>query len=79
MDKKEFVQAVERCFEGCVTIVTAESSYTIEDGDSYVGGLPGTYMSEWLGNVSYSSLGTISNEIYVYITQELDEVIIDVY
>lgn len=79
VDKKEFVQAVEEYFSGDVTIETNEGEYRIEDGDNYVGGLPGTYMCELLGNVSYSSLGAISNEVYNYVTQEMEEVIVDVY
>jgi hypothetical protein len=61
--------------EESIIIVTNEDEYTIEDGESFVGGFPNTYMSELLGNVAYDSLESIGSAIYDYIVNELNETI----
>lgn len=75
MTKQEFVNEVENNFFGEVTIVTNEDEYSIEDSENFIGGIEGCYTSELLGNVAYSNLKDISEEVYDYIVNTLKETI----
>lgn len=76
---KDFLKTYEGEEYITVTIVTNEEEYTIEDGESYLGGLPNTYMSELLGNVAYDSLESAGLAVYDYIVNTLGEKVEEAY
>lgn len=74
MNKKEFLEDVLLLEdENYIEIETNEDTHTIEDGEAFISGTAGTYMSELLGNVSYNDLESITNDIYDFIVNELGE------
>ena len=79
MNRDEFKAELKQ-YEGeeSITIVTNEDEYTIEDGESFLGGLPNTYMSELLGNIAYDSLESAGLAVYDYIVNTLGETIEEV-
>lgn len=79
MNKDEFKAELKQ-FEGeeSITIITNEDEYTIEDGESFLGGLPNTYMSTLLGNIAYDSLESAGLAVYNYIVNTLGETIEEV-
>jgi hypothetical protein len=79
MNREEFLKELKQ-YEGeeSITIATNEDEYTIEDGESFVGGFPNTYMSTLLGNIAYDSLKDAGLAVYNYIVNELGETIEEV-
>lgn len=79
MNRDEFKQELKQ-FEGQdnLTIVTNEDEYIIEDGESFLGGSPDTYMSELLGNVAYPSLESAGLAVYDYLVNKLGETVVEV-
>lgn len=78
MNKEQFIKKVAEKFGGAVTIETQSGDYTIEESDNFIGGNEGEYMSDLLGNISYSSLEDIASAMYDYIVNELEEEILHV-
>ncbi len=60
-----------------IVVATNEDEYTICNGTAFVGGLEDTLMCDVLGNVAYSTIESIGNDLYDYLTRN-DEEIIDV-
>jgi hypothetical protein len=79
MSKEEFISDVNTNYCDSVTIETDKDEYTIENGENFIGGFEGTFMSELLGNVYHENLDHIASSMYDYIVDELNEIIINVY
>jgi len=60
-----------------ILITTNKSDYTICNGTAFVGGLEDTLMCDVLDNVAYSTIESIGNDLYNYLTRN-DEEIIDI-
>lgn len=77
MNKEKFIEEVSSLGEG-VEIETNEDTYTIEEGESFIGGIEDTYMSVALGNIAYDDIESCASALYDFITKELKEKIINI-
>lgn len=58
-----------------ILVTTNESEYTICNGTAFVGGLEDTLMCGVLGNVAYSTIESIGNDLYDYLSRNNEEII----
>jgi len=67
--KQELEEAIRDI--GTVKITLSDGySYDVGDAENWVGGRPGFFMSDLMGNVLYTQIGTLVTAIYAFLAKD---------
>ncbi len=83
MDKKKAFQEMVECindFNECIVTLEDGEQYSVSPATEYVGGEEGYYISSELGNIMYSDVEEICNDLLVLIEKTnvpIEEVTVD--